>query len=138
MIKTIISIMLTTVLVYANPYVGLVGSMSNTDRTQIECKASAGILVGMKVASFDKITVDVEARAYRGMAGDYESYNAYMKPTYKNVYGLIGIGQTKYGNESFTGGRLGAGFEINHVFLDVIYDNSTEDTAVSLGFRYRF
>lgn len=139
--KKILVICLAAAAMAAEPYVGVMVSKSNADETKVDCRGSAGLMAGMRVYEAENFKVDAELRGYLGLNNDYQTYGAYIKPGYKRVYALIGCGKTDYKDtgESFTGMRYGVGVDIlDNFYADVIHRADESDTALSVGYRYKF
>ena len=123
------------------PYIGLGGSFSNAEDTQVECRMSANALGGIEFTGgvFD---IALEGRYATGLSGDYTSMGLYLKPQYEAFYVLIGYGNTDYEFDSFNGLRYGAGIDFGenyaNTFIDVVYREAEKDTAVMVGIRYFF
>ncbi len=124
-----------------NPYVGVGGSFSNADDTQVECRASGALLGGIKFHS-KLIDNSIELRSSFGLSGDYTSVGIYMKPQINSVYALVGYGRTEYNDVDFWGGRYGIGYdfgeEFANAFIDIVYKSNEEDTVVTVGIKYKF
>ncbi|MEA3279456.1 MAG: hypothetical protein U9Q38_02485 [Thermodesulfobacteriota bacterium] len=120
-----------------DPYIGAGGSFSDADSTSVNCRASGNIIGGIKFHS-KLLDMSIESRLVSGFAGDYTSASIFAKPQIEDVYLLIGYGRTEYDNEKFYGGRYGAGYDLDGIFVDVIYNEFEEDTMATIGYIYRF
>lgn len=139
--KKILAISIMSVAMASEPYIGLIVSMSNADKTKVDCRGSVGLMAGMSLYEVENFKVNAELRGYLGLGNDYHTYGAYLKPEYKRVYALIGCGKTEYKDvsESYSGMRYGVGVNIlDNFYADVIYRQDESDTALSVWYRYNF
>ncbi len=122
-------------------YVGVGGSVFSEDREVLDlgCAASGVVIAGYEADKY----LDVEVRGGSNLKGNYETYEAYLKPKYEvspevTVYGLVGGSRTDLYDVSLDSYSVGAGLSMKMAFLDVTYNEELDMYNTTAGLVYRF
>ena len=125
-----------------SPYIGagISGIVDNVEYVG-DCRLSTNLIAGatIELSTFD---VSIEGRKVTNFRNKFDSSEIYIKPQYKNVYLLGGYGRFNYDEIDYFGYRYGIGYDFgldwNHLFIDVIYDESQKTTSATIGLLYKF
>jgi len=127
--KKIILALLLTVGIYANPYIGFVGML--TDKTE-DCRVYAGPIIGYQVN--EKFAV--EGRYTHILRGDQQWASAYAKVQIsKDFYGLVGW-EKSLTVDDYASLNGGIGWQKNNFFMEALYRKDAETLAANIGFRF--
>ncbi len=128
-----------------SPYIGAGLLVSNADGDLVSCRAGTTLLGGVTFYDGDyDFSMSFEGRTSTAMNGSYLSRGLYVKPEYKGLYALVGMGDTTYTEQDlkFSGARYGIGYDFGkkarHLFVDITYKNDERDYVITTGFRYVF
>ena len=125
-----------------SPYVG-VGVSGVVDNVEYvgDCRLSTNLIAGATL-KFTEFEISVEGRKVTNFRNKFDSSEIYLKPSYKGVYALGGYGRFNYENVDTFGYRYGVGYDFgmdfNHLFMDVVIDESMKTTSITGGFVYYF